>query len=146
MDWILWIVMIRKQFLNEMAWFLIRFNKNHKRGLYQTLRRQLYHCSTDSKKIRKSGHCSRYQRRNRVSKIGGLWCFWIRKSTIIYSRKWRKGSAKNSSKGSCWLGLIRFFLYCFKIILYFRTLKKKHAKNPSYLYWPVFSFKFYSIA
>jgi hypothetical protein len=34
---------------------LIRFNKNHKRGLYQTLRRQLYHCSTDSKKLESQG-------------------------------------------------------------------------------------------
>ena len=34
---------------------MVRFNKNHKRGLNQTLRRQLYYCSTESKKIDSQG-------------------------------------------------------------------------------------------
>ena len=84
---------------------MIRLDKNYKRGSYQTLRRQLYHCSTDSKKIRKSGHCSRYQRRNRVSKIGGLWFFGSRNQQLLIHESEESEALKIIQKAIADMGL-----------------------------------------
>ena len=83
---------------------MIRYNKNHKRGFYQTLLRQLYHCSNDSKKLESQGNVPVIKDETVSAKLAGFGVFRFGNQQLFIHESQEREALKIVQKALAGLG------------------------------------------